>query len=894
MASGNLDQLRILFYEHFCFRFYSSSGQFVLPVQLQVDWHELSESSWNLLEESLDERFSALVGECQSLRSVDNQVCPGSHSAALYKALEEVSFLFSWDRPVLHSPVKKERKSEIKLGNSIFVVTKLPEDSEQLIHFLGSGIVKKKPSGKELLDSFISQKTKSNLSEHGIAVHVLNTGDQKDVETGEVVHLFNRVLKEVGGGVLSIFSMCPMFSNNVTAKIVCLSSFDQMIPSSVVVKSHLAQVGKPSTKVHYSYEQENISIREMVVRVEFVKCEVGLKMMKSKGFLKDTFFMPGQEWSNSLTVWSTKDVDKFGPMLAYLQHSSQCLVFENNDNILAVLFYKTQSTATFCLLNKIDSHFYQKLLNLGNTPTITLPKELDDFLSGKTCQFTPSKKSFKETNPSSFDVSILEDWRIPDILAPQILTNLKTANAHPSSQSSYHKLMMTLRKEYNVSEKGGNKEPNILTRDNLEVGVAEQSYSCIDSTEHLNLDNPPSQPIMTQNECDQDSVSSKSKADSDSFEYAGDASASVESVFTFAGDSPDEEQPNLDTAFVASESNINFFAGISDDSNSSIDLYEPIKGSNETINEYTFDATNEEQDINSYKPLVNRRKYKESTEEIDLMDPLQLTKPENEQCSRHCENKCGKLKSSVSFNCEMRGIKANYENLNRQDRRNQLLDQLSHQDKFGLSTNVFFIKTEPLCVKFFSLVSGVSARVLSSVIEDFQNGIQRYTHGSENTKRMMSPQMLRFVSWTVSFAKLHGEHSPDDKGVIVLPSFLTKTKLYKYYSDMAGKTRLALSTFYQALGSKFGREREDVSLPCIVIPKDSEHCKCTECLSLKKFKRSAKTELQISVADKLLQAHLNVCARERMQVWCLFQRCVDFKYENIGIQFDDMDQVRNN
>ena len=95
-----------------------------------------------------------------------------------------------------------------------------------------------------------------------------------------------------------------------------------------------------------------------------------------------------------------------------------------------------------------------------------------------------------------------------------------------------------------------------------------------------------------------------------------------------------------------------------------------------------------------------------------------------------------------------------------------------------------------------------------------------------------------------------------------------------------------------AMESKFGRQRDDISLPCIVIPKESGHCKCNECHALKKFKRGAKTELQMSVADKLMQEHLDVCARERIQVWELFQKCADFKQEHIGIQFDDMDQTK--
>ena len=372
----------------------------------------------------------------------------------------------------------------------------------------------------------------------------------------------------------------------------------------------------------------------------------------------------------------------------------------------------------------------------------------------------------------------------------------------------------------------------------------------------------------------------------DSFKFAGYSSSSDDTSFDFAGDSSDEQ----DKMFLE-DSKMNFFAGNSDDSCSSIDLYEPSNEIRVLGDHYNFDCT-EEETLDPYKHLSDRSKNK-ITVDLDLSDPIQLTKPEDQLCSKFCENNCKKLNMCVSFACEKSSIRAKYDALNRQERRNHILDQLYQQDRFGLPVNVFFVKSEPICVKFFSSVSGVSSRVLSSVMEDFSNGVHRYTHGLENTSKM-SPQMMKFISWTVSFARIHGEHRPDDNGVIALPSFLTKAKLYQYYSDSVGSKRLALSTFYQALGSKFGRQRDDVTLPCIVIPKDSEHCKCNECLSIKKFKRAAKTELQISVADKLLQNHLDVCARERMKVWCLFQRCVDFKYENLGIQFDDMDQRKTN
>ena len=360
----------------------------------------------------------------------------------------------------------------------------------------------------------------------------------------------------------------------------------------------------------------------------------------------------------------------------------------------------------------------------------------------------------------------------------------------------------------------------------------------------------------------------------DEYEFAGHSS---DDSFEFEGDSSDG-------SVTAEEINCDGDGG---DSKDSIDLYEPSCDNKD--DQYNF-STAENDSLGEYKH-VNRSEIKHRTSDIvDYSDPVQNVEKETLLCSRCCLNNCSKLTMSLSFVCEMRAIKNKFDSLNRTEKRNHLLSQLAFQEQFDLPVEVFMVKSAPLCLRFFSQVSGVSVRVLSSVVEDHRNGVNHYT--SAHSRQHMSSKMMRFISWTVSFVKLHGEHSPDDKGVVSLPSWLTKAKLYEKYSDGVGSDRLALSTFYQALGSKFGRERDDVTLPCIVIPKDSDHCKCNDCLAYKKFRRTAKTELQISVAEKLLLSHLDTCARERMRVWCLFQRCVDFKEENLGLQFDDMDQCK--
>lgn len=53
--------------------------------------------------------------------------------AAACKVLDEVSVLYTWDRPALFSPIKSARRSDLKLGNTVFLVTRLPATLEDQV-----------------------------------------------------------------------------------------------------------------------------------------------------------------------------------------------------------------------------------------------------------------------------------------------------------------------------------------------------------------------------------------------------------------------------------------------------------------------------------------------------------------------------------------------------------------------------------------------------------------------------------------------------------------------------------------------------------------------------------------------------------------------------------------
>ena len=94
--------------------------------------------------------------------------------SGLCRALEEVTALYSWDRPALFSPIKTGAKYEVRFGNSVFVVTRLPADSDQLHQFLDSAGGKQvKP--RDILESISSKRVKATFTgELNISLHIIN------------------------------------------------------------------------------------------------------------------------------------------------------------------------------------------------------------------------------------------------------------------------------------------------------------------------------------------------------------------------------------------------------------------------------------------------------------------------------------------------------------------------------------------------------------------------------------------------------------------------------------------------------------------------------------------------------------------------------------------------
>ena len=96
--------------------------------------------------------------------------------AAACKVLDEVCVLYTWDRPDLFSPLKSARKSDLRLGNTVFLVTRLPSSMADLQAFLGINVNQSRIKPKQVMESLLSKRATAQFTgELNISLHILNT-----------------------------------------------------------------------------------------------------------------------------------------------------------------------------------------------------------------------------------------------------------------------------------------------------------------------------------------------------------------------------------------------------------------------------------------------------------------------------------------------------------------------------------------------------------------------------------------------------------------------------------------------------------------------------------------------------------------------------------------------
>ena len=84
---------------------------------------------------------------------------------------------------------------------------------------------------------------------------------------------------------------------------------------------------------------------------------------------------------------------------------------------------------------------------------------------------------------------------------------------------------------------------------------------------------------------------------------------------------------------------------------------------------------------------------------------------------------------------------------------------------------------------------------------------------------------------------------------------MTKTDLYSIYVKETSGDTLAKSTFFEHINNYFGPYREDKSFPQVRFSKYSSHSVCDICLALNNFRKTSKTEKDMSIALEAKRLH---------------------------------------
>jgi hypothetical protein len=247
---------------------------------------------------------------------------------------------------------------------------------------------------------------------------------------------------------------------------------------------------------------------------------------------------------------------------------------------------------------------------------------------------------------------------------------------------------------------------------------------------------------------------------------------------------------------------------------------------------------------------------------------------------------CCNLKCNEDISDEIKEVMKLFADKSKTLVKNELLTQLHHQRRMGLSVKGFFFSGKFLCHKTFQQLSGLSPYIVNAVLDAFRSGLIKFEHGNSGMLRQ-SPALINFICWMLRFSDLYGQAAPDEL-LTVLPNFLKVKDLFEIYLDEAEKPQVKESTFYRLFDDHFGPGREDKKLPCIRIRANSSHSRCDQCIALASFQRTSKTEEQLAFAKSLKMAHKRCYGAARIYIENLRHLAINHPESHLFLQLDDM------
>ena len=262
----------------------------------------------------------------------------------------------------------------------------------------------------------------------------------------------------------------------------------------------------------------------------------------------------------------------------------------------------------------------------------------------------------------------------------------------------------------------------------------------------------------------------------------------------------------------------------------------------------------------------------------------------NEICNAGCVENCDQFVKTFN-DMDLKLLKEKFSCRLKLESKEKLLQHIRQQKENGLPDYCYIFRQHKFCVKAFSFLTSKSPYLLKVVLKDNFNGVVRYVHGNDSSPRE-SVACVKLIAWVKCFVELWGQNSPDEV-VIVLPSYLSKAELFRFYKKETTPPLVKKSTFYFLFKSKFGSKRLDKSLPWVRISKFSTHSRCDQCVALDQHQRQCKTSTELEYCRALKYSHKKRYGLANRVIGELFQRCVSYPDDHIGVQIDGMDNMKS-
>ena len=394
---------------------------FMVPDQHEGKFYEYSEENFNLFDTALSERFEALLQtsktnsfKAQALQQhISSTSRKNFHYQTLHKALEEIAVLYNWDRPLMHSPVKKFGKSSAL--NAIYIITKLPNDNQELCRFLGKPKSKGTYKHKDIYDKIFNQHTSRAIlnvfkSEPNINVNVIDTAMwRKNVnpQTEEAVVVknnFKKCLFQLHGNVIPVeaFRREP-----------CIKEYESPHSTPAILNMY-----GEITEKHVKSHEINVICQDMNFVMNCNESSHQHSIIIC-GFFKKTKTLLGLMANTKTLIWPKEKSVSTKAMSHFMLSQNYCAIIKSNDkfgiwnavdaNVFSLKLLGPESSAICSMLiesnpmetiDKLWMEDYKKLSSQDNVNIFTQVKnqEKTNFFNGNVLEstFVSESKPFQK------------------------------------------------------------------------------------------------------------------------------------------------------------------------------------------------------------------------------------------------------------------------------------------------------------------------------------------------------------------------------------------------------------------------------------------------------------------------------------------------------------------